>query len=246
MLSAKSQYTYFENLEKTIKLGLAVYLTLFCLGTSVALLGAERIVDFVRTIPLSWLIIILMGAGLILFGAFRSMKAIHWLGDVHIWLDEKFFGFLKRSNEIIFGELTYALEPDERTSIVSIEPGARGALAKSIFSQLASDNELFGALLHSGIFRYWIWYWITLYGTCVFTVLTLESFTGVLIGLGVDAKTLFAANWAFALVHLVLSLVLGYHLVRMTKRTVDAIVQSHKDEIATILRANITKYQTSV
>lgn len=246
MLDAKIQYAYFENLEKTIKIGLAIYLTLFWMGTSVAVLGVGKTVEFLRTISPILLLIILMGMGLVAYGAFQSMRAIHWLGDIHIWLDGKFLGFLKKSNEIIFEELVHALEPEERLSAVNIEPGEKGSLAKSIFSQLAGHDELFGALLRSGIFRYWIWYWITLYGTFVFTLLTLESFAAVLIGLEMDVKTLFTTTWLFALVHLGLSLLLGYHLVRMTRRTVDSIVRSHKDEIATILRANISKYQASV
>src|SRR2546430_13751538 len=72
----------------------------------------------------------------------------------HIWLDHKFFGFLKRSNDIIFGELIGALEPEERKEAVRMEPGKQEALALPVpqrseehTSELQSQSNLVCRLL---------------------------------------------------------------------------------------------------
>lgn len=237
MQTAKSQYSYFENLEKTIKMGLALYLTLFLSGLVVELVGLPILAPLFGSPPRVAGLAAAVGG--ILYGFYQGISKIDWLGELHIRLDRRLFGFLNRSNEIIYSELLASLEPDERPVARSLGPDVRGPLAKSIFSRLANDDKLFGQLLQSGIFRTWIWYWLMIYGTVFFTSLTVLAFAFVILSHGDLTKPLFAANWVLALLHLFACLILGRTLMHMTRKTVRAIVASHAGEIASMLRANI-------
>jgi hypothetical protein len=246
MLTAKSQFAYFESLEKTIKVALALYLLAFCCGILIDVIGFGTFLEQVHKIELPIGLLVIANLVGLFYGLLYGINKVHWLGELHIWLDQKFFGFLKKTNDIIFHGLLVALDPSERDSAVNIAPGEKGALAKSIFSQLANDNELFEALLESGIFRTWIWYWIAIYGTLIFTLLAVGSFAAAVMGQGGSAKSFFAITWILALIHFAVSLSMGFHLLRMTRSTLDSIVSSHKDEIAGLLRANINTFQASL
>ncbi len=246
MLTARSQFAYFENLEKTIKVALALYLLVFCIGLLIDVIGFGSFIGEIKLISLPLLIVALVNMVGLFYGLLYGINKIHWMGEIHIWLDQRFFGFLKRTNDIIFHGLVIALEPEERYSAVNIEPVEKGALAKSIFSQLANDNRLFEALLESGIFRTWIWYWVAIYGTLIFTVLTVLTFIVTALGANGSSRDFFGMIWAIALLHLGASLSTGFYLLKMTRHTVDEIVSTHKDEIAALLRANINTYQTSI
>lgn len=244
MLTAKSQYAHFERLEKMIKLGLACYLIIFCAGVAAAAIGEAAV--FAQFSSMRPILFWVIGGAFIggWFGVYRTLNAAKEFGDIHMWLDQRFFGFLRKSNEIIFGEIILALAPDERKSAVGMNPAEQGTLAKSIFSKLAGDSLVFTMLMRSGIFRSWIWYWILIYGTFTFSLLTAVSFVALVTGSDLHAKLLFSVNWLCALSHLALCVSMGFHLLRMTRRTVDQIVTSHRDEIAALLRANMI--QTAV
>ena len=246
MLTPKSQFAYFENLEETIKIGFALYLLFFVAGCISILLGSDILNDLLHRGRY-----VEIGGGVIAFGAvfwgiYWSTGRIHWLSEIHIWLDKILFGFLKKSNTIIFDGLIVALPPDEREMAVNIGTGEQGLLAQSIFSQLAKDSQLFATLLQSGIFRYWIWYWIMIYGTFLSSILTAGSFFNILLGSDPGGKTLFSIFWILAFLHLAATLLLGFFLLRMTKQTVDSMVISHQNEIESILRANIKRFQMTL
>jgi hypothetical protein len=245
METAKSQYAYFQSLDKTVKIGLAIYLVMFFGGIVLTVAGLRDFLDSLEHFQIVVILGLTVFVGLGLFGLLYGISKIHWLGEIHIWLDKNFFGFLKKSNEIIFRELVYALEPEERASAVNIESHEKGTVAQSIFSRLSDDDQLFERILASGIFRYWIWYWIMIYGTFVFMLLSLLSFGAALIGSDAYGTTLFTTNWSLALVHLLMTLSLGYQLMRMTRQTVDDIVSSYRGVIAAILRATINRYRTA-
>jgi hypothetical protein len=57
-------------------------------------------------------------------------------------------------------------------------------------------------------------------------------------------KTVFTLAWVFALLHLALCVIIGRYLVNRTETTVQHIVNSHRDEIATRLRINIIEPTT--
>ena len=246
MLTPKSQFAYFENLEETIKIGFALYLLFFVGGCISILLGGEILNDFLhhgRFVEIGGGVI---ACGAAFWGIYWSTSRIQWLGEIHIWLDKILFGFLKKSNTIIFDGLIVALPQEERETAVNIGTGEQGLLAQSIFSQLAKDNQLFATLLQSGIFRYWIWYWIMIYGTFLSSSLTAGSFFNILLGSDPGGKTLFSIFWILALLHLAVTLLLGFFLLRMTKQTVNSMVLSHQNEIASILRANIKRFQMTL
>ena len=115
----------------------------------------------------------------------------------------------------------------------------KGMITQSIFSNLSDDNLLFERLLSSGIFRNWIWYWVSIYGTFAFTLLTLSSFIIAWIQSEFFSKTYFTVNWMLALFHLFVSFIMGKFLVRKTKKTVQLIVSSHELDIANVLITRI-------
>jgi hypothetical protein len=243
MQAQKRQFAYFETLEWTIKLGLTSYLLLLCGESAAVIYRIDRTVDFFSSAPAHvWGIVIGIFLAVFLLILF-AVGRIDWLGELHIRLDRTLFGFLSKSNDVIFDELASSLLPGERRSVRSIHSGEKGSLAKSIFSYLASDNSLFEQLLSSGIFQYWIWYWVTIYGTFVFSILTTESFLALLLVHDPYVKIVFAIDWIAALAHLSMSLILGYYLLRMTRESVSEIVQSRGSEIASILRTKIEQQQ---
>ena len=97
MLTPKSQFAYFENLEETIKIGFALYLLFFVGGCISILLGGEILNDFLhhgRFVEIGGGVI---ACGAAFWGIYWSTSRIQWLGEIHIWLDKILFGFLKKS-----------------------------------------------------------------------------------------------------------------------------------------------------
>ena len=112
MESAKKQYSYFENLESTVRIAFAIYLVIFVVGMILTLLGVQYVIAFLHThnVVFSLLAVIFILA--IFTGLIYIIGKINWLGDLHIQLDKRFFGFLEKSNEGIFRTLISALTPD--------------------------------------------------------------------------------------------------------------------------------------
>ena len=239
MLTAERQYAYFENLERMIKGGVAFYVILLVAGCISGVAGSGSFLSLV-----SGSVGNVVGAAAVVAAIFAGVwigtGRIAWLGEIHIWLDRTFFGFLGKSNEIIFDELIFALDAHERVAAGLVDPRRRGEMAHSIFSQLASDHAIFEDLLRSGIFRYWIWYWIMIYGTFAFILLTAWTLVGGAAGGDPNSREIFSACWMFSFLHLAATLVFGITLVRMTKRTVEGMVLSHGREIAAILREKLS------
>ncbi|MDI6767426.1 MAG: hypothetical protein QME52_11435 [Bacteroidota bacterium] len=244
MQSAKSQYAYFESLEKAVKIALLAYIMIFLCSNIIIIVGGETIINLFYSPQLIVIIAIVICIIGLLIGLIYGISKINWLGELHVWLDNKIFGFLNKSNEIIFQEISLALEPEERKRISNMGKKNRSVLAKSVFSQLANDDNLFAALLQSDIFRFWILYWIMLYGTFVFTILSTETFISLLIGSNTGSKLLFTIFWSLSLAHLSLSLMLGHKLLKMTKKTVENIVHSHQEDIASILKNSMDEIAT--
>ncbi len=247
MLStARNQYAYFEGLEKTIKGGLSFYIVILLIGLTISVAGYQNTLSTMQAWGLPAILIVAGASAGLFFGLFKGSGKIRWLAEIHIWMDQRFFGFLKKSNDIIFHRLISALEPEERGRAVVMEAGEQGALAQTIFSRLAGDPHLFEALLRTGIFRKWIWYWIMIYGTSVFIMLTVETLIRGAVGPDPQIRTFFSAYWALALIHLGVTVLLGYRLIGMTRKTMDTMVRVHKSEIAIMLREKITALQVPV
>jgi hypothetical protein len=240
MQTVRKQYNYFENLEKKIKSALAIYLVLFVIGSIATILGIRNVIAFAQ---LHTTLFAATASVFVIF-AFGSLLSvigkIDWLGELHIRLDKQFFGFLERSNDTIFRTLISVLTPQERRHFQSLPSEKKGTIAQSIFSQLSDDNNyLFNKLMNSGIFQNWIWYWISIYGTFAFTLLTVSSFAAAWRELASFSKPLFTLVWILALTHLFVSIFIGKFLVNKTKKTVQAIVDVHQMDISNVLIARI-------
>jgi hypothetical protein len=236
LVSPKSQYRYFLSLDKTVKLAAAFYLVILMGGTGVIWLGIGRLARDIQTghpaAPL-----IFGGIMILAFAGFLySMGRITWISDVHARLDGHFFRLLEQSDLILIQGLILALPAEERVQVYNLPPGRKEVLANGVFLGLAQSNSLFTHLLRTGIFRFWISYWISLYGTFVFIILTVESFSLVLRGVDPYAKVAFTISWALALLHLGLGVLLGRLLFRMTGDVAKLLVRLHRDEIATLLK----------
>jgi hypothetical protein len=240
MKKRDSKHEYFENLESTVKVTLAVYLTILLFFTTLLLLNESVILAFLSTTG-PWLV--LGGTAAMLAVAFvllyYGISKITWLGDFHIRLDQTLFGFLDRSNDAIFQTLASALTTGERKTASGFTPQHKNEITHAIFSSLATDRDLFGELLRSGIFRSWIWYWVATYGTFTFGILTLGAFARVWLNGSELPRFVFTLNWIMTLVHFVACIFLGRFLVGKTGRSVRQIVDAHRDAIANVLRLNI-------
>jgi hypothetical protein len=254
-IPGKGHYAYFSSLEKTIKAALAFYLTVLICGIASLSWGVEAVRQFMSGSS-STVIFVSMFTVLAFAGLYFVVNRIRWLGDLHIWLDRRFFGFLEKSNEIIFQALLRVLESDDRSHVNDLRTEERNSLTHSIFSKLADNFHLFDRLMRSGIFRLWIWYWVVNYGTFTFTLLTIGSFsimTGMagIFGIfgapgspGSDPtvlKPIFTFCWIASLCHLATNIILGHILTRLTKNVAESIVVSYRPEITHMLREAVTK-----
>ncbi len=239
MTEAKLQLNYFENLENTIKIGLAVYLTILIIGLIVSITGLIAIASI---LPSNGLFALLLGV-LILSSIFvlfyYSIGKISWLGELHIRLDKRFFGFLVRSNHVIYTTLVTALHQDDRHPFQKLSEPERTSLTKKVLNKLADDYRLFAMLLESGIFRSWIKYWVSIYGTFVFILLTSLSFIVMAMRGDEEMKIVFSVCWIFALAHLITNVIWGKYMVRRTEKSVQQIVESHGDEISRALQQSL-------
>jgi hypothetical protein len=239
-MAGSGHYRYFSSLERTIKIALAIYIFLLIAGSILMLGGAGRIGALLRTVEDA----ALYCAGLSAFalgGIYFAVSKIHWLGEMHIWFDRRFFGFLEKSNEIIFQAMVRVLESDDQLYARDLDPQERYAMIRSVFSRLAENFRLFDGLMESGIFRFWIWYWVMNYGIFAFTLLTIGSFAAMLAAPDPSIRTFFTVCWSAALAHLGVNLVLGYSLTGMTRKVSESIVLTYKPQIALMLRDSIPR-----
>ena len=94
--------------------------------------------------------------------------------------------------------------------------------------------------MKSGIFQAWTWYWISLYGTLTSALLVVISFIFVLTNTDGRSLTLFTTFWVIGLSFLAITVLLGFRILKVTKKTVGKIVESHQAEIAALLRESAT------
>jgi hypothetical protein len=237
MQTAQHQYAFFQDLERSTKSGLVAYLFILTLGLTLSMVGVDRAFLFIEKMRLCETLFIILLIINILQIFIRGINKINWLGNIHIWLDKTFFKFLFRSNEIILRELLTLLEPNERPVLDTLAEDERDTIAKSIFSRLADDQSIFESLLKRGIFRSWIWYWITIYGGLVFIILSVFSFSKSLLIPTIYSKALSASIGVVAIFHVVL----GYNLILVTKRIMREIIDLYDVEIQSLLRSYINK-----
>jgi hypothetical protein len=230
------QYSYFKDLERLTKTGLYSYLFLFVWFGIISTIGTKNVFSFFMNPKPCEVFLIILGS----INLFQIIKLfsdkIQWLGEFHIWLDNKLFRFLFKSNEIILRELLTLLEPKERSILDQLTSDKRTLIAQSVFAKLSEDQSIFADLLRRGIFRSWIWYWITMYGISIFLILTIVSATKMIFLPSLYSKVLFISIGSFAGLQIFLGLILGYNLIRVTKKIIREITDLHGIEIITLLR----------
>jgi hypothetical protein len=234
-----SQYRYYLSLDKTVKLGSSLYLLLLLGGTAAIFVGIQRLAGDIGANRLETPLLFGAALAALFIGSLLLVGKISWIADAHAFLDGHFFRLLEKSNIILFHGLVVTLDWQERDHVSEMEPEQKGALAGAVFNGLSKNNSLFTHLLRTGIFRLWIWYWIALYGTFVFTILTVESFSLVLRGVDQYAKTVFTVSWALALGHLLFGILLASRLLGMMSDVAGLLVRAHRTEIASLLRRNM-------
>ncbi len=236
------QYIYFESLENTIKFGLALYVTALIVGCFTAVAGFDNLMSHFSAAD--WMIVAgeMALVGILFAGLYYLIGKVHWLGELHIRLDRRFFGFLLKSNDVIYRTLVSTLQGEEQVLFNKLPEAEKTTLTQSIFSRLSNDNQLFDDLLTSGIFRSWIKYWVTIYGSFTFLLLSLVTFVAALFSHDDGAKMFFGINWGFAILHLAVSSFWGRMLVRKTEASVQQIVEIHKKEITEALEENLAAH----
>ncbi len=241
MRTIRNQYDYFQDLEKLTKAGLIAYLVLLISGLTISIYGVENTINFITTIRFCEILFLILLTINIIQLLIIGTNKIHWLGDVHLWLDNTLFRFLRKSNVIILRELLTILEPKERSVLDRLGIKERSAIAHSIFSHLAEDQSIFENLLKRGIFRSWIWYWILIYGVFVFILLTIIALTKTFFEPTIYSRALFTSIGSVTFFHLLISLLFGYNILIVTKKIIREITDIYKVEIISVLRNYIHK-----
>jgi hypothetical protein len=241
LISPKSQYRYYLSLDKTVKVAASFYVTLLICGTALVWIGIARVTVDIGTGHLL-LPMVFGGSAVVAFaGLLYGVGKIGWISEVHVWLDSIFYRLLDKSNLILFDGLTSALRPDEQLRASFLKPARKEYLTNAVFNGLAKINSLFTHLLRTGIFRMWIWYWIAMYGSFVFTILTVETFALALRGIDPYAKTVFAISWGLAMAHIIAEFLLGSRLLRMMEDVANLLVRTHTEEIALLMRKHLSE-----
>ena len=235
----ESQYHYIEILDRRIKIAASTYLVIFLGGTALILSGIERMAMDLATRQFKIPLIFASCLVVVFLGLYYGVGKIRWITELHSWMDRRFFRLLDKSDLILFEGLIIALDPEERKEASDLQTMRRESVAKSVFAGLANDNSLSNHLFHTGVFRLWIWYWIAMYGTFAFSLLTVESFSLLLRGVDQYARMAFEVSWLSAVGHLLVGVVLGYRLLGLMGHISRILVMSHRDEIATMLRRNL-------
>ncbi len=238
---AKKKFDYFERLENIIKKGCAAYVLIFIIGVVMIITGPAAFFGTAsqHTFPFLGAALIILSAAF--FGLYFVIARLGWLGELHVRLDKLFLGFLLRSNAVIYSTLISALPEEEAAIAQRFSSDIKEKLAQSIFSRVSGDNRLFNVLLESNLFRFWMRYWILLYGILTFTLLTVVSFVAAVIRNDFADKAFFLLNWVFAIGHIGLSFLLGKYLITMTIDNVQHIVSTHKDTIAQLVRVYLPR-----
>ena len=239
------QYSYFLQLERTVKFALSVYGALLVTGILGIALGIDSILRDVASGNYRVLILFVFGTCGILLGSFTLLGKVRWLSKLNSRLDRIFFKVLDQSNAIVFDAIFESIAPDLQRSPTLLDDRRKQTFAQDIFRRMAGEDHHFQFLLKSNIFRLWIWYWIFLYGSFTFTLLTIGFFGPVALGVTVATKAVFTLLWILAIAHIGIGFFLGNHLIRVTHSTVNTMLDAHRDEIATMLKESIHALQQS-
>jgi hypothetical protein len=237
MKIAEQQLPHFQELEQLTKTGLVSYLLVLSAGLAVSAAGMDHTYPYVLTTSLCAKLLVGLSAINVLYLIIRGVDRIHWLGELHVWMDRRLFRFLVRSNDIIFVEFIYLLGPDERAAFIHRTGSERTTIVQSLLSHLADDPTILRNLLRRGMFRAWIWYWINLHGIFVFTLLTLAAAVRFGLDPNLYSRSFLIAIGSVAALHLLASLLTGSYIVVVTKRIVREMIHFHRPAIISFLHS---------
>ena len=241
LLTAEIQYAYFQDLERSTKSGLVAYFTILTLGIISSLAGIQTVYHFLTNMRLCETLLSTLLTLNILQIFIKLLNKVSWLGEFHIWLDQKLFRFLFRSNEIILRELILVLDTKERAIIDSLVASEQTAIARSIFANLAENHSIFANLLRRGIFRSWIVYWIMIYGVFVFIILILATLLKLIIVPSVYGQAFFIAIATTGILHILFTIMQGIKILFTTKQIIRELIEFNHDEILELLRQQLKK-----
>ncbi len=230
---------YLANLERDIQSAFAISIFSLLVGVTLNSFGMRYILNACMAASAEIFILTGLTSTALYKALVLTVQKFPTIGQLHVWLDKWFFGIMKRVNEIIFQSLLTVLEPRERQLAANLEPMKQDNVVKNVFSKLSNDTELLAKIKQSGLFQNWTWYWVMVYGTITFSVLTIVTFVVILSGVEYE-KIVFIAFWLPSLLFLSTTLLLGVRLKRLSKRVVRQMICSHRFVIHTVLKENIS------
>jgi ABC-type multidrug transport system fused ATPase/permease subunit len=231
--------TYVKDLERQLRAALGILILIAVVQLIILMISPELIGEFIRDtdyLPLLAINVIILG--IIAAGGYMVQHAVI-PGGIHIAIDQKLFGSLDRSNQIIFDSLLKALAPSEEAEARTIPPKLKVRMTENIFSELANDPYLFTGMVRSNLFRFWNWYWILIYACMIFIVTSVASFVALLMSDSSFVLAMFFFNTILAAGSVAGTIYLGSLLQRRSRETVNSLVGDRREKIADMIRDHI-------
>lgn len=231
--------TYVRDLERELRTAIGLFVLVAVVQLLIILVTPDAIAAFIRDTAYEYLIIINLAIlSVIAAGGYLVQNMIMPAG-MHIWIDEKLFGSLNRSNTVIFEALLLALSPAEIGEARKIPPKLKVKMTENIFAKLANDPQVFVGMVQSNLFRFWNIYWMLIYASVMFVLTSITSFAGLLLSDGTFVMGLFFLNTIAAAGCIAATIYLGSLLMRRSREIVGMIVDDRRDVIADMIRDHI-------
>ncbi len=228
-----SPQPYLRKLEKRIKGAIIFYLTVLIADTFFILLSINGVTSgLTNVVRFGILCAIVIGAVIMLLSRINTLARIT---KFNAWLDRRLFGVLEQSDAILSDILLSSAGTGD-SSRAGVDPTKRANLAKVVVERLARHKQIFPGIMGTGIYTLWIWYWIVMYGTIVFSALTMLTFVAILSHVVSGMKPAFIFIWTLALAHIAVTVGIGAMLKRMTQKTAVEISSSYGSDIEAYLR----------
>ena len=228
--------TYVQGLERQLRGALGVLVLIAIVEILIMVFGPAMIESYVRETDYPVLFVVCVSIlALIAGGGYLVQRAVIPEG-MHIWIDEKLFGSLDKSNSVIFAELIRALTPAEQEGASQLHHDQKMVLTEAVFSELANDPYLFVGLVRSRLFVFWNGYWILIYSSVIFPMTTLATFIGLFARNHPFVTEMFIFNGGLSLLCITAAMALGAFLQRKSRSTVDLLLIDRRDYIAQLIR----------
>ncbi len=231
--SQDSPQPYLRKLEKRIKGAIIFYLTVLIADTFFILLSINGVTSGLTDIVRFGIL-----CAIVIAAIFLLLSRINTLAKItkfNAWLDRRLFGVLEQSDAILSDILLSSAGIGDAPR-PGVDPSKKADLAKVVVERLARHKQIFPGIMGTGIYTLWIWYWIVMYGTIVFSALTMLTFVAILSHVVLGMKPAFIFIWTLALAHIATTVAIGAVLKRMTQKTAVEISSSYGSDIEAYLR----------